>query len=295
MSFSEDIKNELCRSQIVKSCCASAECLGMLLYCNRFSADKIKLVSASHEVRKRAQILFNALFGCQLTEDGRDEALMIDDPDIIKAIFDWFGFRPVGSSLSLNRAFIEEECCKASFLRGCFLMGGYASDGHRGYHLELVTSHYSVSNQVATLLDELSMTPGAVVRRGNNVLYYKNSRLIEDFLTYIGAPNSAMDIMLRKIERSFANRINRDVNCETANFDKVVGAAGRQIAAIERIEKAGRFDDLPSELRDTALLRKNNPMASLAELAALHEPPVSKPGLSSRFKRIVKYSEELPK
>lgn len=293
MSFSEDIKNELCRSQIVKSCCASAECLGMLLYCSRFSPDKIRLVSSSFDVRKRAQILFGALFGCQLSEDGRDEALMIDDPDIIKTIYDWYGFRMNGSALSLNRAVIEEECCKASFLRGCFLMGGYVSDGRRGYHLELVTSHYSVSNQVATLLDELSMTPGTVVRRGNNVLYYKNSRYIEDFLTYIGAPNSAMDLMLRKIERSFANRINRDVNCETANFDKVVGAAGRQIAAIDRIEKAGLFEAMPRELQDTARLRKDNPMASLAELAALHTPPVSKPGLSSRFKRIIKYSEEL--
>lgn len=295
MSFTEEIKNELCRTQILSSCCASAECLGMLLYGNRFAVDKIKLVSASSEVRKRAQILFGAIFGCNLKEDGRDNALMIDDTEVIKSIFDWYGFQYKSSALSLNRAIVEEECCKAAFLRGCFLMGGYATAGKKGYHLELVTSHYNVSKQVSTLLYELQMEPGAVVRRSNYVLYYKNSELIETFLTAIGATGSAMDLMLKKVEKSIVNHINRSVNCETANLSKVIDAAGKQINAINLIEEAGQFEDLPSDLKETALLRKQYSMVSLSELAAKFNPPISKPGVNSRLKRLIKISEELKK
>ena len=93
MSFTEDIKNELCRTQLTDSCCASAECLGMLLYANRFAVDRIRLVSSSHEVRKRAQILFGALFGCELEIEGRDNALVIYDTDMIRRIYDWYGFQ----------------------------------------------------------------------------------------------------------------------------------------------------------------------------------------------------------
>ena len=293
MSFTEDIKNELCRTQLTDSCCASAVCLGILLYANRFAVDRIRLVSSSHEVRKRAQILFGALFGCELEIEGRDNALVIYDTDMIRRIYDWYGFQYKSSALSLNRAVVEEDCCKASFLRGCFLMGGYATAGKKGYHLELVTSHYNVSKQVATLLGEMQLEPGMVVRRGNYVLYYKNSELIETFLTSIGASGGAMDLMLKKVEKSLVNKINRSVNCETANLGKVVDAAARQIDAIERTERAGKFDTLSADLKETARLRREHSMASLSELAAMFDPPISKPSVITRLRRLIKISEEL--
>ena len=293
MSFTEEIKTELCRGP-VPDCCASAECLGMLLYCNNFAPDRIRLVAAMPEVRKRARMLFRRLFGAELLEeDEREEALILDDPESIRAVFDWYGFQYKSAALSLNRAVVEEDCCKAAFLRGCFLMGGYVTAGRGGYHLELVTPHYNVSRQVCTLLYEMDMEPGEVTRRSNYVLYYKNSERIETFLSDIGATGAAMDLMLTKVEKALVNKINRKVNCETANFDKTIDAANRQLDAIRDLEAAGAMEGLSSDLRQTARLRKENPMASLSELAAKFDPPISKPGVSSRLKKLVRLSEEL--
>ncbi|MBQ5813423.1 MAG: DNA-binding protein WhiA, partial [Clostridia bacterium] len=265
MTFTEEIKTELCKSQITGSCCASAEALGMLLYGNRFAPEKIKLVSSSHEVRKRAQILFGGLFGCDFSEDGREDSLMNDDPELIRSIFEWYGYQCNNSALTLNRAVIEEECCKSSFLRGCFLMGGYVTAGKKGYHLELVTPHYSVSRQVSTLLYEMGMEPGAVTRRSNYVLYYKNSELIESFLTAIGATGAAMDLMLKKVEKALVNEVNRKVNCEAANIGKTVAASAKQIEDINFITECGEYEKLTSDLKELASLRIENPDISLSE------------------------------
>ncbi len=292
MSFTEEIKNELSKAQIGADCCAAAECLGMLLYCNRFAPDRIRMVTASPDVRRRARILFSECFGAELYEEGeREDTLILDDPEVIRAIFDWYGFQYKNAALSLNRAVVEEECCKAAFLRGCFLMGGYVTAGKSGYHLELVTSHYNVSNQVATLLYEMEMEPGSVTRRSNYVLYYKNSERIETFLSAIGATGAAMDLMLQKVEKALVNKINRKVNCENANFDKTLDAANRQLDAIQHLEEIGLLAELSDDLQMTAQLRKDNPMAPLSELAAMFDPPISKPGVSSRLKRLVKLSE----
>lgn len=292
MSFTEEIKNELCKAQVGADCCVSAECLGMLLYCNRFATDKIRMVTASPDVRRRARLLFGICFGAELYEEGdREDTLVIDDPEVIRTIFDWYGYQFRNTALSLNRAMVEEECCKAAFLRGCFLMGGYVTAGKSGYHLELVTSHYNVSNQVSALLYEMEMEPGSVTRRSNYVLYYKNSERIETFLSAIGATGAAMDLMLQKVEKALVNKINRKVNCENANFDKTLDAANRQLDAIRHLEETGMLAELSSDLQLTAALRKSNPMAPLSELAALFDPPISKPGVSNRLKRLVKLSE----
>ncbi len=291
MSFTEDIKKELCKSQITSECCAGAEFLGMLLYSSRFTTDKIRIISSLGDVRKRAQILISALFGHQFCEE--ENGLYTENAELIKAVFDRYGFQFRDMSVSLNRAVVEEDCCKASFLRGCFLTGGYVTAGKKGYHLELVTPHYNVSRQVSSLLYEMQLEPGTVTRRGNYVLYYKNSEIIENFLFVMGASGGAMDLMLKKVEKSLVNRINRKVNCETANLDKALLASEKQISAIKKLEQSGKLDELSSELKMTAELRKNNPLLSISELAALSDPPISKPGMSGRLRKLIKISEGL--
>ena len=133
------------------------------------------------------------------------------------------------------------------------------------------------------------------MRRGIHVLYYKDSASIEDFLSACGATGSAMDLMLKKVERELRNDINRKVNCETANLTKTVGAAARQIAAIERLQAAGILEKLPEPLRQTANLRLSNPELSLAELCAASPEPISRPGLNNRLRRLVQLGEEADK
>ena len=141
----------------------------------------------------------------------------------------------------------------------------------------------------AALLTELGFAARSIDRGANTVLYFKKSEAIEDFLTKIGAPCAAMDIMSAKVEKSMNNTINRKVNCDTANADKVVAAAQEQIDAIRRIERDYGLDVLPEKLQSAALLRIANPEASLADLATLSYPPVTKSCLNYRLKKLMEF------
>ena len=295
MSFTVDIKDELCRLPSVKPCCAAAECLGLLLYGTVLSPERVRLMPQSGAVRQRVATLFREVFGITpATPEGQPSVLEIESAGDIQKIYAAFGYDYKSAPLQLNLAVLEDECCKSAFLRGAFLTGGYVSFAGKGYHLELVTSHYHVARQLRALLLDLEMPAGLIQRRGNYVLYYKDSALIEDFLTACGASGSAMELMLQKVERDLRNKVNRKVNCETANLSKTVEAAARQIAAIHRLQQSGRLDELPAVLRETARIRLENPEMSLSELQELFTPPISRPGLSGRIRKLVKLSEELP-
>ena len=149
-----------------------------------------------------------------------------------------------------------------------------------------------VSRETYSVLLEMGFSPKEAQRKGDYLLYFKKSEHIEDLLTTIGAPVAAMDIMSAKVEKDMKNSINRKVNCDSANADKVVEAAAKQMEAIRRIDKLYGLDSLPDKLQEAALLRYANPEASLADLATLSYPPVSKSCLSHRLKKLLTYTPE---
>lgn len=291
MSFNSELKSELCSAGFSCHNCIAAECLGLMLYAAKFSVDGIKFQSDSSAVRKRVQHVTRQVFGVPLHQEGN--ILSLSDENEIRYAFEAFGYEYKHSPLQLNRALVEDDCCKAAFLRGVLIAGGYASSPEKGYHLEIVTSHYHIARQTATLLREMGLGAGYIQRRGNHILYFKDSSLIEDVLTTAGAQTSAMEIMVKKVERDLNNNINRKVNCDTANLDKTVAAAAAQTAAIKKLEASGRLASLPASLRETAALRLSNPDLSLSALCKLHSEEISRPGLNGRMRRLIKLSEEL--
>ena len=124
------------------------------------------------------------------------------------------------------------------------------------------------------------------------MLYFKQSEAIEDFLTLIGAPVSAMAVMSAKIEKDWRNDANRKTNCDAANVDKAVAAAQEQLAALRRLEERGQFDTLPEKLRQTAELRRAHPEVTLQELAELHEPPLTKSAVNHRLRKLLALGNE---
>ena len=186
---------------------------------------------------------------------------------------------------------LENDCCRAAFVRGAFLAGGSITDPGKGYHLELATSHMSVSRELYSVLLELGFSPREARRGRSFVTYFKQSEAIADFLTCIGAPVAAMELMAAKVEKDMRNVINRKVNCDTANADKTVAAAQQQLAAIRRLEEEPGLGSLPEGLQQAALLRIANPEASLADLAQLSVPSVTKSCLSHRLKKLVELAE----
>lgn len=293
MSFTTDIKAELCRTGMGKPCCIRAECYGMLLFAAHFSTGRIRIQSDHPAVRRRASLLLQKSVGVALAERvEHPHTLLLEEPEAIARVFASFGYEYNNAALHLNRAVVEEDCCRLAFLRGAFLTGGYCTSPGKGYHLELATSHYNVARETALLLEEMDLGCGFVARRGNYVLYYKDSGVIEDLISRLGAGNAAMNFRLQKVEKDFRNNINRKVNCETANLGKIVEASARQCDAIRALQRAGLYENLPESLRHTARIRLEHPEESLTELLSYFEPPLSKPGLNNRMRKLEKLAEK---
>lgn len=291
-TFSRKVKKELCAHEIKRHCCAVAEAYGVLLFSNSFSASGIRTVTENENLALRLPVLFERAFGVgerlESTQSGTKYTFAISDPAAIETVFETVAAMP-GKTVAthVNFGVLEEDHCRSAFLRGAFLAGGSVTNPESGYHLELTTTHLHVCREFCTLMREMQLEPRDTVRKSNYVVYFKNSSKIEDFLTAAGAPICAMDVMEAKIYKDVRNEMNRRVNCDLANADKTVDAALAQIRAIRAIEAGPGLDSLGPKLMQTALLRLENPEASLTELCAMLEPPVTKSCLNHRLRKIV--------
>jgi len=294
MSFSADVKQELCRAPLSRKCCAQAEAYGILLYCNTFSSGEIRIITESDALAQRLPALFRKAF--QITfdrlPDGEGKHIfLIKDPEKLAAIQQVFGGDQRALALHINFGVLEENCCRISFLRGAFLSGGSVTDPQKGYHLELSTSHQSVSREMVALMRDLDLEPKDAPRKGNAVIYFKQSDRIEDFLTSIGAPISAMEVMNAKLEKDLRGSVNRRVNCDAANLDKAVEAAQGQIEAIRILEESGVLATLPDKLQEVARLRREHPADTLIQLAGRCDPPITKSALNHRLRKLIEMSK----
>lgn len=293
MSFSAGVKRELCRAAVNRKCCAQAEAYGVLLFSNRFSGSLVRIVTESEAFARRLPTLFWKAFGVEFDKRPEPETagkriFGIDTPEKLAAIGHAVGYDGGQAvALDLNFAVLEDDCCRLSFCRGAFLAGGAVTEPIRGYHLELATSHYKVSRQLPALLHELGFASRETVRKSNYINYFKQSEMIEDFLTSVGAPLAAMEVMNAKAERNLRGGVNRRVNCETANVDKTVEAAMSQAAAIGRLAATKGLDSLPAQLQEAARLRVANPAHTIRELAELCEVPVTKSCFNHRLRRLM--------
>ena len=302
ISFSGSAKAEVCRVFPQRSCCALAECFGILLYCNSFTADSIKIITESREFAQLLPRLFKKAFDVNFDSFPSLEApgklvFQIVDEDKITHIMESCGFSPADTlALHVNLPLVENDCCKAAFLRGAFLAGGSVTDPEKGYHMEITTTHKSVALETYVLLRELSdLNMKTAKRSGGQVLYIKQSDLISDFLTFLGAPVAGMGIITAKLEKELNNKVNRRCNCDDANASKVVEAAQEQLAAIRKLEELGVLDKLPAKIHQAAVARKAHPYSALSELAEMMDPPITKPAMNHRLKKLVEYAKEASK
>ena len=296
MSFSGDVKTELCRASLDRPCCARAEAYGALLYGNTFTSREVRLITESESFASRLPLLLDRAFGLQfdrLPGDGeRKYVFHLADKGKIHRIIDAFGFDSRQSPvLPINFGLLEEECCRAAFLRGAFLAGGSVTEPAKGYHLELATSHAQASRELLALLTDMGRQPRHALRNSSQVIYFKNSEQIEELLTLMGAPVSAMELMNAKAEKELRNGVNRRVNCEAANLDKAVDAAQEQLEAIRRLYELDRVEGLNAALKETIVLRETYPELTLSQLAEEFEPPITKSCLNHRMRKLMELSK----
>ena len=260
MSFSSDAKAELCRVPLTRRCCARAEAYGVLLYAGSFSPTEVRIVTESEDFAARLPKLFQKAFGVRFDaqESGSKSIFRITDGQKLAVILEALGYDPDQHyALHVNFALLEEECCRASFLRGAFLAGGSVTDPLKRYHLELATPHLQAGREV------------------------------EELLTRIGAPAAAMEVMAAKVEKEMRNTVNRRVNCDAANVDKAVAASREQVEALTRLTDAGIVVTLPVKLQEVAVARLLQPELSLSELAETFDPPLTKSCLNHRMRKLM--------
>ena len=295
MSFSADTKAELCRMALSKPCCAVAEAYGVLLFAYAFSAREIRIITGSAPFAKRLPRLMKKAFDLDFDEyvEGAKRTFSITAPEKIRRIFDAFGYDADSALVShINFSVLEEDCCKAAFVRGAFLAGGSITDPSKRCHLELVTDHRNAAGETVALLQEMGFSPRVTTRAGHHVIYFKQSEAAEDLFTTIGASGAAMELMSAKVEKEMRNAINRQINCDSANADKIVSAAMAQLEQIRALDKEIGLENLPKDLSELALLRIANPEASLSDLARLSDPPMTKSCINHRLRKLMKYRPE---
>ncbi len=300
LSFSAAAKAEVCRILPQKHCCALSQCFGILLFCNSFQGESIKIITESREFAQILPKLFKKAFSLSFdvlpeNSEERKQTFAMTDPGKIGQIMEAYGFdRKDTLALHINFPVVEEECCRASFLRGAFLAGGSVTAPSKGYHMELSTTHQVVARECEYLMREvMGFPPKLASRAGGQVLYIKQSEQISDFLTYLGAPVAAMGIMEARLEKELNNKVNRRCNCDDANISKVVEAAQEQLAAIRILQQKGILENLPLKLQQAAAARESHPSAALTELAGMMDPPITKPAMNHRLKRLMELSREV--
>ncbi len=295
MSFSSDVKSEISKIENLSSCCFHAQVYGLVLFAH-FSKYNFSITTENNDVFELYLSYLRDYCGVMptISDSGTKKLTAYLKSDMEKEkVFDKFGHTFNETTLRINRANISEECCAAAFLRGVFLSCGTVTSPERGYHLEFVVPYKRLCSDLMKFMDELNLNPKYIVRKGNHVIYFKDSESIEDILAIIGAQDASLYVMGIKIEKDVKNKVNRKLNFEMSNITKTVDAANIQIEAIEYIESKSGISSLPENLQKIAYIRLENQEASLSELGKLLDEPISRSGINHRLNRIVAIADKM--
>lgn len=312
MSFSGEIKEELSRQKENNQHCRIAELAAILSGCGQILIDEDDLfcldvhtenvclarkyytllrdsfgIQAAVTVHKNAYLQKNKVYHLVIGE--HEEALRVLQRTEI-----------VGENGELRekieysqRILLERECCRRAYLRGAFMATGSLSDPEKAYHLEIVCQQEERAEVLKEIMNSLGFAANSIQRKSNFVVYLKEGEQIADFLACMGAHKHLFELENVRILKEVRNNINRKVNCETANLNKTVSAAVRQIEDIQYIIDTRGIESLPGNLREIARLRLEYPESSLKELGERLEPPVGKSGVNHRLRRISEIADRL--
>lgn len=298
MSFSSDVKQELCGLVPENACCKKALLYGMLEGGRSFSARQISLQTESEDVATLYTALMTEMVGVTpitidpVGENSKFSTLAVPTDDCAR-VLQAFGHDTSSYAVRLNRANFECDDCAVAYLRGVFLTCGAMTTPQIGYHLEFTTPYYHLVGDWHALFSEWGMRAREIRRKGHYVIYFKESEQIEDCLTLMGAMNASLELMNIKMVKDIRNNANRIANCENANIDKTVAAASKHVMAVRKIQERCGLDALSEDLRELAALRLENPEYSLRELGEALTPPLTRSGVNHRLERIMDFAEQL--
>ena len=280
MSFSSDVKEELSRQYGRSRHCQLAELAGMLEMSGRIQEGVPVLDTDNPLLQEKYGVLMQKAFSVDVTEP----LTKTDSERILSAL------RLTEDS---RRLLVQQTCCKRAFLRGAFMASGSISDPNKSYHFEIVARTLQQAQLLTELMNSFEADAKIVERKNHYVAYVKEGSQIVDMLNVMEAYVYLMNLENVRILKEMRNTVNRKVNCETANINKTVSAAVKQIEDIRKIQSRMEFDELPESLREMAELRLQYPDATLKELGKYLDPPVGKSGVNHRLRKLSAIAEDL--
>ena len=297
-SFSNEVKTEVLKSITDKD--KRYACLyGMLLCCKSIPDGRISFNTESEELPQLFRRLIKSVFSSEIAvtvesfkkKNGTPMfQVSIHSNEHTAMILDKYKINTSDPRLELYNI---ANNSLSTFLAGAFLISGSVSDPYKEYHLEFSLCSQGLAEDIRALLLEMDVHGRIIDRKGMKILYIKNSENIEDTLTFIGASQSTIALMKVKIYKDMCNKANRMANCDTANIDKAVAAAARQIEDINTIKKLGGFHKLSPELKEVCELRLENTEMTLKEIGELLSKPIGRSGVARRFSKIAETAKQL--
>ena len=281
MSFSTDVKEELSKlSNLADKDCVKAELYGYINTANIFkSSNSIKFTTESEYNINRFSKLLNNVNILEYSIDlvGKNYSIMVHKKDKMKL-----------DSLYENYEISTRENEEKSFIRGAFLGSGSINNPKNKYHIEIILNDLKIAEMIIEILKKYGIIFKILNNKTKISIYSKDGEEISKFLAFVGANNAVIKFEEIRVYRDMRNNVNRIVNCETANLNKTVNAAIKQIEAIKKLQKEGKFNSLPDNLKELANLRIENPEASLIELGQMLKEPIGKSGVNYRLNTIIK-------
>ena len=290
MSFSGEIKRELsCQIPSARHC-RLAEISAVLSFCSHVEegADgpgSVRMHTENLAVARKYFTLLKKTFNINMNVSVRQNRKPHGNRSFeITALTDMTAVRHV---------LIQNPCCRRAFIRGAFLASGSVSDPEKSYHFEIVCPERAMAEQLSGMLESFGVEAKITLRKHSYILYVKEGSQIADILNVMEAHVGLMKFENIRILKEMRNSVNRQVNCETANLNKTVSAAVKQIEDIQYIQSTIGFEKLPENLAEIARLRLEQPGMSLKELGQMLTPPVGKSGVNHRLRKLSFIAEEL--
>ena len=297
MSFSASVKDEMLKNIPSARHCQIAETAGYILNIGKINETGIIFETENELLIRRIGVLlekaYNILVGYTMDTNGikiRYE-LVVNNSNEVSDIL--MSLKYKNGDNTVDGRIIQAICCKRAYLQAVFMSIGSVTDPDKGYHLEFVSSSKERLLQVRDLINDFDIAAKLTQRKNQYVLYIKEGQAIVDLLNVMGAHVALMNMENSIIMKDFRNGLNRRVNCEAANLIKSANAGSRQKSDIELIRDKYGFDNLPDNLREIAILRIENPEASLSELSDMTNPHVGKSGINHRLRKLSELAETL--
>ena len=290
MSFSSEIKEELSRQTPAARHCRLAEAAAILGFGSHVtegaeSPHSVKMHTENLAVARKYFTLLRKTFNIDMNVSVKQNQSFRGSKS--------YDITSYADLSAVKHTLVQNLCCKRAYIRGAFLASGSISDPEKGYHFEIVCNTETEAERLQQLIGSFAIEARITQRKNHSILYIKEGSQIADILNVMEAHVALMNFENIRILKEMRNSVNRQVNCETANLNKTVSAAVKQIEDIRYIERTIGFEQLPENLAEIAELRLEQPGTTLKELGAMLHPPVGKSGVNHRLRKLSMIAEEL--